>query len=190
MLCFKREVNYSVYLIEADLQVTDLAHHTGPFCCHLRTEDFSWKQSFIISHFLKQEAWPPTLNKSTWMTAKPLENKQYYIHIMKGKQTFIRSDLSPQFFCYYYPFLLLLKYWAEQEAAIPLKSSPHNHSDSWYHLAFLIHCAAACSVGHPLLRWPMRGWLKAPILTYAFARCSMYTAYSLLRRGVGPLRWD
>lgn len=101
MLHFKRQVNYSVYLIKSYHQVTDSAHHSGPFCCHLREEEFTWKQSFIRHHYLQQEAWPPTLNKSAGNDSQnPLTQTidTIFIHY-EGKQTFRSVPLIS--FCYY-----------------------------------------------------------------------------------------
>jgi len=83
-------VNYSVYFIKSYHQVTVSTHHSGPFCCHLREEEFTWKQSFIIHHYLEPEVWPPTLNKSAGNDSQnpltqTIDNKVIYY---KRKQTF------------------------------------------------------------------------------------------------------
>lgn len=91
MLLAKRYVNYCLYLIKSFHQVTDYTHYSGPFCCHLREEKFTWQQSFIIHHYLEQEAWSPTLNKSAWNDSqKPLtQTIDTMLIYYERKQTFI-----------------------------------------------------------------------------------------------------
>lgn len=81
--------------------MTDSTHRSGPFCCHLREEEFTWKQSFIIQHYLEQEAWPPTLNKSAGNDSQnPLTQTidTIFMHYER-KQTFRSASLITC--CYY-----------------------------------------------------------------------------------------
>lgn len=136
-------MNYSVYLIKSYHQVTDSTHHSGPFCCHLREEEFTWKQSFVIHRYLQREAWPPTLSKSAGNDSQnPLTQTIDNIFIYyEMKQTFRSVSLISG--CYYLCLSASsLRLGTTAGYNSTYSSSPPKHSDSWYHQAPQIHGAA------------------------------------------------
>lgn len=151
-------MNYCLYLIKSFHQVTDYTHYSGPFCCHLREEKFTWQQSFIIHHYLEQEAWSPTLNKSAWNDSqKPLtQTIDTMLIYYKRKQTFISVSLIT---CCY--LCLSTSSWMLGTTAgynSTCSSSPYNYFDSGYHQGSSNsqHSCPSCHI-NPFLRWLIGG---------------------------------